>query len=118
MAAENEGAQTARLDTPLTPAALVCALDLVVSVQTSIVHLGGALGAPAWALIPEVPEWRYGASGETMPWYPSVTLFRKHGVTASVKADPKRVDPFHPHQLWKDIVASVTRISTASSQRP
>lgn len=58
-------------------AALVAALDLVISVQTAAVHLSGALGVPALALIPEVPEWRYGEAGETMPWYPSVTLMRK-----------------------------------------
>jgi hypothetical protein len=58
-------------------AALVSAVDLVISVQTSIVHLAGALGAPAWALIAEVPEWRYGEDGETLPWYPSVKLLRR-----------------------------------------
>ena len=60
-------------------AALVCALDLVVSVQTAVVHLAGALGAPVWVLIPDAPEWRYGARGTTMPWYPSATLVRQSG---------------------------------------
>jgi tetratricopeptide (TPR) repeat protein len=58
-------------------AALVCALDLVASVCTSLVHLAGALGRPAWVLTPVGPEWRYGSSGESMPWYPSVRLFRQ-----------------------------------------
>ena len=58
-------------------AALVCALDLVVSVCTSLVHLGGALGRPVWVLAPVSPEWRYGFAGEAMPWYPSVRLFRQ-----------------------------------------
>lgn len=58
-------------------AALIAALDLVLSVQTAVVHLAGALDAPAWALIPEVPEWRYGERGESMPWYRSVTLWRR-----------------------------------------
>ena len=58
-------------------AALISALDLVVSVQTAAVHLSGALGKPVWALISAVPEWRYGAEGETMPWYPSVRLIRQ-----------------------------------------
>ena len=57
-------------------AALVCALDLVVSVCTSVVHLGGALGRTVWVMAPYSPEWRYGFKGETMPWYPSVKLFR------------------------------------------
>jgi tetratricopeptide (TPR) repeat protein len=58
-------------------AALVCALDLVVSVCTSVVHLGGALGRPVWVLAPICPEWRYGFAGDSMPWYPSVRLFRQ-----------------------------------------
>jgi hypothetical protein len=58
-------------------AALVCALDLVVSVQTAVVHLAGALGREVWALIPAAPEWRYGASGGVMPWYPSARLIRQ-----------------------------------------
>jgi tetratricopeptide (TPR) repeat protein len=58
-------------------AALVCALDRVVSVCTSLVHLGGALGRPVWVLAPLSPEWRYGITGDSMPWYPSVRLFRQ-----------------------------------------
>lgn len=58
-------------------AALVTALDLVISVQTAIVHLSGALGQRTWALISAAPEWRYLAQGEHMPWYPSVSLFRQ-----------------------------------------
>lgn len=58
-------------------AALVCALDLVISVCTSVVHLCGALNRPAWVLAPFSPEWRYGFTGEGMPWYPSVRMFRQ-----------------------------------------
>lgn len=58
-------------------AALVMALDMVVTVCTSIVHLGGALGQPVWVLVPYAPGWRYKATGDTMPWYPSVRLFRQ-----------------------------------------
>jgi tetratricopeptide (TPR) repeat protein len=67
-------------------AALVCALDLTLSVCTALVHLGGALGRPVWVLAPFSPEWRYGFQGETMPWYPSVTMFRQptHGDWESV----------------------------------
>jgi len=58
-------------------AALVAALDLVISVQTAVVHLTGALGKTAWAIVPYCPEWRYGFAGENMPWYPSVRVFRQ-----------------------------------------
>lgn len=58
-------------------AALVSALDLTISVCTAVIHLGGALGRPVWVMAPYSPEWRYGFAGETMPWYPSVRIFRQ-----------------------------------------
>ena len=58
-------------------AALVSALDLVISVQTAVVHLTGALGRPAWVMVPYCPEWRYGFAGNSMRWYPSVRVFRQ-----------------------------------------
>lgn len=58
-------------------AAMVSALDLIISVDTAIVQLGGALGKPVWVMVLFSPEWRYGISGETMPWYPSVRIFRQ-----------------------------------------
>jgi tetratricopeptide (TPR) repeat protein len=58
-------------------AALVASLDLVVSVCTAVIHLGGALGRPVWVLAPFSPEWRYGIAGEAMPWYPSVIVLRQ-----------------------------------------
>ena len=58
-------------------AALVTALDLTISVCTSVVHLAGALGRPVWVMAPHTPEWRYGHSGETLRWYPSALMFRQ-----------------------------------------
>lgn len=58
-------------------AALVSALDLIISVQTSVIHLAGALGKPVWVMVPAAPEWRYQTQGETIPWYPSARLFRQ-----------------------------------------
>lgn len=58
-------------------AALLCNLDLVISVCTSVIHLAGALAVPTWVLVPSSPEWRYMAHGERMPWYPSVRLCRQ-----------------------------------------
>lgn len=58
-------------------AALVCALDLLVAMPSTLVHLAGALGRPAWGLLSRMPEWRYGVTGERMPWYPSLRMFRQ-----------------------------------------
>jgi tetratricopeptide (TPR) repeat protein len=58
-------------------AGLVQSLDGVVSVQTALVHLAGALGVPALVMVPHVAEWRYTAAAASMPWYGSVSLFRQ-----------------------------------------
>jgi tetratricopeptide (TPR) repeat protein len=58
-------------------AALVAALDAVVTVCTALVHLSGGLGQRTLVLVPYAAEWRYGAAGEAMPWYPSVRLLRQ-----------------------------------------
>lgn len=58
--------------------AAVCEMmDLVISVDTSIAHLAGALGRPLWLLLPFVPDWRWLMEREDTPWYPSATLFRQ-----------------------------------------
>jgi tetratricopeptide (TPR) repeat protein len=58
-------------------AALVASLDLVITVCNTAVHMAGALGVPAWALVPARPGWRYLQKGDRMPWYPQVRLFRQ-----------------------------------------
>lgn len=58
-------------------AALVSALDLIISVQTALVHLAGAVGTTAWVMLQATAEWRYGDIGEAMPWYSSVRLIRQ-----------------------------------------
>jgi tetratricopeptide (TPR) repeat protein len=67
----------AALDDYDETAALVCALDVVVTVCTALVHLAGGLGQQAWVLVPSIPEWRYGLAGDRMPWYGSASLIRQ-----------------------------------------
>jgi hypothetical protein len=57
-------------------AAKLAALDLVLSVDNSSVHLAAALGQPVWTLPPFSPDWRWMLDGETTPWYPSMRLLR------------------------------------------
>jgi ADP-heptose:LPS heptosyltransferase len=52
-------------------------MDLVVSVDTAILHLTGALGLPVWGLIAFAPDWRWLHRGETSMWYPGLRLFRQ-----------------------------------------
>src|SRR5262249_25622293 len=58
-------------------AAKIKALDLVISVGNATVHVAGAVGTPAWTLLPMVPSWRWMVRGEQSPWYSSVLLFRQ-----------------------------------------
>ncbi len=58
-------------------AALCAAMDLVITVDTSVVHLAGALGRPTWLLLPYSPDWRWRQAGDRTPWYGSVRIFRQ-----------------------------------------
>lgn len=58
-------------------AALIQNLDLVIAVDTSVVHLAGALGKPAWVMIPHAPDWRWLLERSDSPWYPTLRLFRQ-----------------------------------------
>jgi tetratricopeptide (TPR) repeat protein len=58
-------------------AGLISELDLIISVDTAVAHLAGALGRPVWTLLPFVPDWRWGLESEKTPWYPTMRLFRQ-----------------------------------------
>lgn len=73
-------------------AALLCNLDLVITVDTSVAHISAALGIPTWILLPEPPDWRWMLNRTDSPWYPSATIFRQ----------PNRGD-------WESVMQQVSR---------
>jgi len=66
------------IDTFTKTAAVIASLDLVISVDTSIAHLAGALAKPVWVLLPCVPDFRWLLERADSPWYPTARLFRQH----------------------------------------
>lgn len=80
-----------RLDDFADTAAVIDELDLVITVDTAVAHLAGALGKPAWVVLPFAPDWRWMLDRADSPWYPTLTLFRQgapgdwDGVFALVK---------------------------------
>lgn len=57
-------------------AEVIAGLDLVITVDTAVAHLAGAMGRPTWILLPEPCDWRWMVGRSDSPWYPSATLFR------------------------------------------
>ncbi len=60
-------------------AAAASAMDLVITVDTAVAHMAGALGKPTWILLPHIPDWRWLRERADTPWYPTVRLFRQPG---------------------------------------
>ena len=52
-------------------------MDLIISVDTSVAHVAGALGRPVWTLLPYLADWRWGVDRADSPWYPTMRLFRQ-----------------------------------------
>lgn len=80
----------------LETAEIIAGLDLVITVDTSIANLAGAMGKACWVLLAQPCDWRWGWRGEQTPWYPSVRLFRQEvpgnwsGVMDRVEAELRR----------------------------
>ena len=66
-----------RLEDFSDTAAVLALTDLLIAVDTSVLHLAGALGRPAWGMIPFQPDWRWGLAGNATSWYPGMELFRQ-----------------------------------------
>ncbi len=81
--------------------ALLAALDLVISIDNSTVFMAGAIGAPAWVLLPASSEWRWLRDRDTSPWHPSLTLFRQPRADAAA---------------WRTVIDGVTRRLVQLSQ--
>ena len=58
-------------------AALIANLDLIITVDTAVAHLAGAMAKPTWILLPAVPDWRWLLARDDSPWYPTARLFRQ-----------------------------------------
>jgi hypothetical protein len=61
-------------------ASVVDRMDIVITVDTAMAHLAGALGKPVWVLLAYSPDWRWMIAGESTAWYPSMLLFRQDSV--------------------------------------
>ncbi len=68
---------SSRLPDYAETAALIAALDLLITVDTSVAHVAGALGKPAWLMLPHAPDWRWLLGRDDTPWYASLRLFRQ-----------------------------------------
>jgi tetratricopeptide (TPR) repeat protein len=88
-------------------AALVAGLDLVITTDTAIAHLAGAMARPVWILLPHLADWRWGNEGESSPWYPTARLYRQatagdwEGLLGRVISDLIELNEARPRTVWR-----------------
>jgi ADP-heptose:LPS heptosyltransferase len=76
---------------------VIAGLDLVISVDTSVAHLAGAMGKPVWLLLGRHSDWRWLLHRDDTPWYPTMRLFRMTEVDG----------PGGDAASWRNVVATV-----------
>lgn len=86
-------------------AALICSLDLVVTVDTMVAHLAGALGRPVWTLLDAEADWRWMRQRSDSPWYPTMRLFRQ--------PEPGKWEP-----VMAQLAAALTSVQRRRGTRP
>ena len=74
MGEEFDNGEDAFIDT----AAVMMCCDLIITVDTSIAHLAGALGRPVWTALKYIPDWRWMLNRKDSPWYPTMSLYRQN----------------------------------------
>jgi hypothetical protein len=90
-------------------AALIANLDLVISVDTAVAHLAGAMGKPVWLLLPFLADWRWMAKGKQSPWYPTMRLYRQ---------DRDRSWPGVINEVAKELAGEIHRHRTMAAEKP
>ena len=102
-AADCAGSEVVSLEGQLNDVAATAAviepLDLVITVDTAVAHLAGALGKPTWVLITAMPDWRWQLSRTDSPWYSQVKLYRQDAGKAGWPKTLDRVKQDLPKRL-------------------
>lgn len=105
-------------------AAIIANLDLVITVDSAVAHLAGAMGKPVWILLPKSSDWRWLKDRDDTPWYPQARLFRQNkagdwgGVVARLRVALRHFDgaqaPFSSNDAPDPVVAAALRMTVPS----
>ena len=107
----------------LDTAAILAQLDLLISVDTAVAHLAGALGLPVWLLVAAQQDWRWGVAASSTPWYPTMTLYRQEHNDWHPTLARLRQDLLHLYERKESLNETATAIppqlnTPSSATRP